>query len=75
MLAELLDLVRPLETDKSPLAEDIPTADKRGVRWVRPKLVGEVVFRSVTPDGRLRHPAWRGLRPDRRPREAHLPRP
>jgi bifunctional non-homologous end joining protein LigD len=75
MLDELLGLVRPLETDRSPLALPIPTADRRGVRWVRPKLVGEVVFRSVTPDGRLRHPAWRGLRPDRRPREARLPHP
>ncbi len=75
MLAELLALLGPLETDRSPLAHQIPAADRRAVRWVRPKVVGEVVFRSVTPDGRLRHPAWRGLRPDRRPREARLPRP
>ncbi|HEV7712416.1 MAG TPA: hypothetical protein VGP16_29765, partial [Asanoa sp.] len=75
MLAELLALLTPLETDRSPLAQPIPTADRRGVRWLRPKVVGEVVFRSVTPDGRLRHPAWRGLRPDRRPHEARLPRP
>ncbi|MEV0713255.1 non-homologous end-joining DNA ligase [Asanoa sp. NPDC050611] len=75
MLDELLALLGPLETDRSPLAYEIPTADRRGVRWVRPRVVGEVVFRSVTPEGRLRHPAWRGLRPDRRPREARLPHP
>jgi bifunctional non-homologous end joining protein LigD len=74
MLDELLALLGPLETDRSPLAEEIPTADRRGVRWVQPTVVGEVVFRSVTPDGRLRHPAWRGLRPDRRPHEARLPK-
>ena len=30
-----------------------------------PKLVGEVVFTEWTKDGRLRHPSWRGLRPDK----------
>lgn len=75
MLAELADLLGPLETDDYPLAEPIPTADRRGVRWVRPEIVGEVVFRSVTPEGRLRHPSWRGLRPDRRPHEAKLVKP
>jgi len=75
MLAELADLLGPLETAGYPLAEPIPTADRRGVRWVRPEIVGEVVFRSVTPEGRLRHPSWRGLRPDRRPREARLVKP
>jgi len=75
MLAELLRLLRPLETTRYPLATPIPAAERRDVRWVRPEIVGEVVFRSVTPDGRLRHPAWRGLRPDRRPGEATVPQP
>jgi bifunctional non-homologous end joining protein LigD len=33
--------------------------------WVTPKLVGEVAFTEWTADGRLRHPSWRGLRPDK----------
>jgi bifunctional non-homologous end joining protein LigD len=33
--------------------------------WVRPTLVGEVAFTEWTPDGRLRHPVWRGLRTDK----------
>jgi bifunctional non-homologous end joining protein LigD len=28
----------------------------------------------MTPDGRLRHPSWRGLRPDRDPGEVRLTR-
>jgi hypothetical protein len=28
-------------------------------------LVGEVAYRNWSADGRLRHPSWRGLRPDR----------
>ncbi|MET0415070.1 MAG: hypothetical protein ABW022_03505, partial [Actinoplanes sp.] len=39
-------------------------------RWVEPVLVGEVAFRNWTPDGRLRHPSWRGLRSDRSPTAA-----
>jgi bifunctional non-homologous end joining protein LigD len=34
---------------------------------VRPELVGEVEYRAVTQDRRLRHTAWRGLRADKDP--------
>jgi bifunctional non-homologous end joining protein LigD len=36
---------------------------------VTPKLVGEVAFTEWTPDGLLRHPSWRGLRPDKSPQD------
>ena len=39
------------------------------MRWVEPVLVGEVRFSEWTKPGRLRQPAWRGLRPDQRPEE------
>ncbi len=32
-----------------------------------PSLVGEVAYGEWTPAGRLRHPTWRGLRPDKTP--------
>ncbi|HEY3201926.1 MAG TPA: hypothetical protein VGK55_15435 [Actinomycetes bacterium] len=32
-------------------------------------MVGEVAFGEWTPDGRMRHPSWRGLRPDKSPAE------
>ena len=37
--------------------------------FVAPTLVGEVRYGSWTADGRLRHPSWRGLRPDKSPGE------
>jgi bifunctional non-homologous end joining protein LigD len=46
---------------------------ERKAIWVRPELVGEVMYRNLTPDRRLRHPSWRGLRPDRHPSEVGLP--
>lgn len=49
---------------KTPPSDDVPAADQRDAVWVTPKLVGEVKFSEVTGDGRLRHPVWRGWRPD-----------
>jgi len=40
-----------------------------GVTWVAPRLVGQVRFTEWTSDGRLRHPAFEGLREDKAPRE------
>ena len=34
-----------------------------------PELVGEVTYGELTEPGRLRHPVWHGLRPDKSPDE------
>ncbi|HEX3707831.1 MAG TPA: non-homologous end-joining DNA ligase [Mycobacteriales bacterium] len=59
----------PLTCDEPPFAEPIPRSHARDAHWVTPSLVGEVRFSEWTRDGRLRHPAWRGLRPDKTPEE------
>ncbi len=69
MLADLSNLLRPLERETSPFTDTVPAADARDARWVEPQLVGEVAFGDWTLDGRLRHPSWRGLRPDKGPSE------
>ena len=68
---ELDDLRARLQriTRKTPAAGDVPAADRRDARWVSPKLVGEVTHSGRTRGGRLRHPVWRGLRPDKDPGE------
>ncbi|WP_222928346.1 non-homologous end-joining DNA ligase [Cellulomonas telluris] len=60
-------LLRPLERRTQPVEGRFPPADVRDVHWVEPRLVGEVVHAGWTSDGRLRHPSWRGLRPDKHP--------
>jgi bifunctional non-homologous end joining protein LigD len=63
----LNDLAAKLATHPrktSPFA-DIPSADARGAKWVRPEYVGEVEFAEWTGAERLRHPSWRGLRADK----------
>ena len=56
-----------LETATSPFASDgLP---RRGVHWVKPQLVAQIGFTEWTPEGRLRHPRFLGLRDDKRPDE------
>jgi DNA ligase D-like protein (predicted ligase)/DNA ligase D-like protein (predicted polymerase)/DNA ligase D-like protein (predicted 3'-phosphoesterase) len=68
-LTKLKDMLEPLHTDESPFNTRLPTQDAKGVTFVRPELVGEVRYSERTPDGRLRQPSWRGLRPDKEPDE------
>jgi bifunctional non-homologous end joining protein LigD len=65
MLDDLLARLRPLVRKTAPVVDEVPRAQAKDARWVTPKLVGEVEFSEWTRDGRLRHPSWRGLRPDK----------
>ena len=66
ILADLFDRLARSRRQSSPFI-DVPRVDAADAHWVTPDLVGEVVFAEWTPDGKLRHPAWRGLRPDKTP--------
>jgi bifunctional non-homologous end joining protein LigD len=66
-LVDLATRLAPLERPTSPLSGDVPRAQVADAHWVEPVLVGEVTFTEWTADGRLRHPSWRGLRPDKDP--------
>ncbi|MDR8412722.1 non-homologous end-joining DNA ligase [Nonomuraea sp. 3-1Str] len=67
-LDELYALLAPLEIRHSPFGDPVPWRN----RWVRPDIVGEVAYTMWTDDLRLRHPVWRGLRPDKIPAEVTL---
>ena len=66
-LDDLAARLAPLERATPPFADAVPRTHARGARWVEPTLVGEVGFGEWTREGRLRHPTWRGLRPDKEP--------
>lgn len=55
-------------------AAEVPREDARDAHWVKPELVGEVEYSEATPDGRLRHPVWRGRRLDKNPEEVRWER-
>ena len=75
VLDDLMARLLPLARRTSPFDETVPREHARHARWVEPVLVGEVEYRLLTRDGRLRHASWRGLRPDRTPDEVVLPAP
>jgi bifunctional non-homologous end joining protein LigD len=63
--AELASSLRAMVRATSPFDARLPAAVEKDATWVTPKAVGEVRFSDWTPDGHLRHPVWRGLRPDK----------
>jgi bifunctional non-homologous end joining protein LigD len=67
VLRELTAELHRIERHTSPFAGELPRSETKDAHWVTPRLVGEVAFGEWTDDGRLRHPAWRGLRPDKAP--------
>jgi bifunctional non-homologous end joining protein LigD len=69
-LRALLVELQAREQSTSPFDEEVPREEARKARWVRPELVGDVVYRVLTKEGRLRHAAWRGLRSDKDPADA-----
>jgi bifunctional non-homologous end joining protein LigD len=75
MLRDLAGQLRPLRRSTTPFGRPVPREHARDANWVEPHLVGEVAYRTLTPDGRLRHPSWRGLRPDKDPRDVTLVQP
>ncbi|HSE93382.1 MAG TPA: non-homologous end-joining DNA ligase, partial [Methylomirabilota bacterium] len=57
----------------SPFATVSPRG--RGHHWVEPRLVCEVRFTEWTEDGGIRHPAFLGLRDDKRPEDCRRETP
>ena len=66
-LRELAGKLAPLVREESPFEPEkgIP----RAATWVEPELVAQIAFMEWTPDGRLRHPSFLGLRIDKAARE------
>ena len=48
-LRQLAERLAPLAVAASPFDDEVPAPDARAARWVRPELVGEVVYRVLTP--------------------------
>jgi bifunctional non-homologous end joining protein LigD len=59
----------PLRRASSPFDGPVPPEHARPAVWVEPRLVIEVAFERWTRSGRMRAPAYKGLRADKDPRE------
>jgi len=79
---EVFAQLKPSHTDRCPFV-DLPnsktshwgagvTAEEMNeMQWLRPKLVAQIRFVEWTADGHLRHPAFLGLRADKKANAVH----
>jgi bifunctional non-homologous end joining protein LigD len=73
-LERVMKMLRRLETPTSPLDPKPKILSAKGTpHWVRPQLVAQVRYTEITDDGRLRHPAYLGLRDDKGAAEVTVP--
>jgi bifunctional non-homologous end joining protein LigD len=63
-LKSLYGKMQPFRTDKKPF--DRKVKHENETTWLVPNLVGEVKFTEWTSEGEMRHPAFLGLRTDKR---------
>jgi bifunctional non-homologous end joining protein LigD len=64
---QLAEVLAPLARADSPFSTEVPRPDRTGVTWVEPQVVVEARVLEVTRDGRLRQPAYLGIRTDLTP--------
>ncbi|MGZ3862242.1 MAG: non-homologous end-joining DNA ligase [Bacteroidia bacterium] len=69
-LRDIYKKLKPLEKKKSPFEEAVKT--NMPVTWVKPVLVCEIKFTEWTRDGKMRHPIFLRLRPDKKPKEVKI---
>lgn len=62
--AALMRDLTPLEASECPFATELPKEDSAGATWVHPVLVADVQSLGLSSTGRLRQPAYKGLRTD-----------
>ena len=70
MLEELYAKMLPLQTRSSPFKARVK--DEAATTWITPRLVAEVKFTEWTSGGEMRHPAFLGLRQDKKPMDVVL---
>jgi len=68
----LLDALKVLEV-KKPVLEGGRLVAKRGRHFVKPEIVVSVRYTGLTGEGLMRHPVFRGIRPDVSPRDCTVP--
>ena len=63
-LKSIYEKMQTLRTNKKPF--DQKMKDENATTWLIPKLVGEVKFTEWTSESEMRHPAFLGLRMDKK---------
>lgn len=70
-LERLMGLLKRIETPTCPFA--VKPKVKDTAHWVKPVLVAQIRYTEMTDEGRLRHPAYLGLRDDKPAKAVMVP--
>lgn len=68
-LKELMKKMKPLILPTSPF--DYRIKRNGPSTWIKPVLVAEIAYAEVTEGGMLRHPVYKGLRPEKKAKTIH----
>lgn len=69
--ARVATLLEPLRRSASPFSNAVPREDSAGATWVEPRVVVEVQSLGRGSTGKLRQPAYLGIRTDLTPDDLH----
>ena len=74
-LERIMKMLKRIESPTSPFNPVPKLLSAKGKpHWVKPLLVAQIRYTEITDDGRLRHPAYLGLRDDKLPSEVEVPK-
>lgn len=74
-LATILQKLQPLEQKKVPVVNPPKGVDARGIHWLKPELLAEVMFAEITSDGVVRHAVFHGIRTDKPAKDITVEQP
>src|SRR5687768_8217093 len=67
-------MLKRIESPACPFTPQPQVVGAKGRQhWVKPLVVAQIRYTEITDDGRLRHPAYLGLRDDKLPAEVTVP--
>ncbi|MET0308250.1 MAG: DNA ligase D [Sphingomonas sp.] len=72
-LDDLRERFDTIAVEKPPV--EVPRAEARGAKWVKPELIAEVAFSEFTADNVVRHASFLGLREDKKPGDVVVEKP
>jgi bifunctional non-homologous end joining protein LigD len=72
MRREVHDVLQLIRTNEPLKIKSMPRAEARACRWVQPRLLAEVEYTEITPDGLIRHPSFKGLCEEKPATDVHL---
>jgi bifunctional non-homologous end joining protein LigD len=71
----LADLHHRMVARERPTSPFVDQVRERSAHWTEPELVANFAFTEWTTDGKLRHPRYEGLRPDKKARSVRRETP